>query len=74
MKTSSSATWRPSLPSRLTSVKAATSLGQTPSIFLGMRLQETCHGLASCLDSPFRLPGTGALIRSVNELGNTVGA
>ena len=62
-KTSRNATWRPSLLSGKTSLQAATSLGQTPSIFLGMRLQETCRGLALCLDSPFRLPGTGVLIR-----------
>lgn len=70
MSSSSWNTWMPSLLSRRTSVQAATSLGQTPSIYSGMRLQETCRGPALCLDSPFRPPGTGALIRSV---GSAVG-
>lgn len=72
MTDSMTCTSRPSLLSRLTSVRAATSLGQTPSIFLGTRLPETCRGLALCLDSPFRPPGTGAPIRSVKQMGRTV--
>lgn len=72
MKDSMTCTLRPSLLSRLTSVRAATSLGRTPSIFLGTRLPETCRGLALCLDSPFRPPGTGAPIRSVKRMGRTV--
>lgn len=72
MKNSMTCTSRPSLLSRLTSVRAATSLGQTPSIFLGTRLPGTCRGLALCLDSPFRPPGTGAPIRSVKQMGRTV--